>query len=97
MEKFYCGLAYTYLHHQCTEHFVGTSSAAPLAAGIFALVMEANPKLSWRDFQHLVFNTTKKVSPCDSEWLKNGVGKEYNHKFGFGVLNAKALVEAALK
>lgn len=87
----------TYLHHQCTNHFVGTSSAAPLAAGIFALVLQANNNITWRDLQHLVFNTTLKTSPSDSGWMKNGVGKEYNHKFGFGLINAEKLVEAALK
>lgn len=87
----------TYLHHQCTNNFVGTSSAAPLAAGIFALVLEANNNITWRDLQHLVFNTTLKTSPSDLGWMKNGAGKEYNHKFGFGLLNAEKLVEAALK
>ena len=86
----------TYLHHKCTDHFVGTSSAAPLAAGIIALLLEANNKITWRDLQHLVFHTTKKVSPNDIGWFKNGVGKEYNHKFGFGVLDAEKLVNAAL-
>lgn len=86
----------TYLHHKCTDHFVGTSSAAPLAAGIFALVLEANKNITWRDLQHLVFQTAKKVSPNDIGWFKNGIGKEYNHKFGFGVLDAGKLVKAAL-
>lgn len=86
----------TYLHHQCTDHFVGTSSAAPLAAGIFALVLEANNNITWRDLQHLVFETAQKVSPNDLGWQKNGVGKEYNHKFGFGVLDADRLVTTAL-
>ena len=31
----------TDLHHKCTEEFKGTSSAAPLAAGMFALVLQA--------------------------------------------------------
>jgi len=86
----------TYLHHQCTDHFVGTSSAAPLAAGIFALALEANSNITWRDLQHLVFQTAQKVSPNDLGWFKNGVGKFYNHKFGFGVLDAEKLVDAAL-
>ena len=85
----------TYLHHKCTNHFVGTSSAAPLAAAIFALVLEANPKLTWRDVQHLVFQTAKKTSPYDLGWRVNGCGKPYNHKFGFGVLNAESLVTLA--
>lgn len=86
----------TYLHHQCTKHFVGTSSAAPLAAGIFALVLEANANLTWRDVQHLIFHTTKLTSPLDEGWHKNGCGKPVNHKFGFGLLDALALVKAAL-
>ena len=87
----------TYLHHQCTNHFVGTSSAAPLAAGIFALVLEANPKLSWRDMQHLVVETADLTSPLDPSWRSNGAGHHYNAKFGFGVLNALKMVERALK
>jgi len=31
----------TDLHNQCTHGHTGTSAAAPLAAGIFALVLEA--------------------------------------------------------
>lgn len=31
----------TDLHHRCTEEFKGTSSAAPLAAGMIALALEA--------------------------------------------------------
>jgi subtilase family serine protease len=31
----------TDLHHGCTGSFTGTSAAAPLAAGIYALVLEA--------------------------------------------------------
>lgn len=34
-------------------------AAAPEAAGVFALALEANPQLTWRDMQHLV--TTSKV------------------------------------
>jgi hypothetical protein len=31
----------TDLFHKCTEEFKGTSSAAPIAAGIFSLTLEA--------------------------------------------------------
>jgi len=86
----------TYLHHQCTSHFVGTSSAAPLAAGIFALVLQANPKLTWRDMQHLVVETADLTSPLDPSWRSNGAGHHYNAKFGFGVLNALKMVKKAL-
>lgn len=43
----------TDLHHSCTISHTGTSASAPLAAGIAALVLEANPSLTWRDLQHI--------------------------------------------
>lgn len=43
----------TDLHHSCTISHTGTSASAPLAAGIAALVLEANGNLTWRDLQHI--------------------------------------------
>jgi Subtilase family len=43
----------TDLHHMCTSSHTGTSASAPLAAGIVALALEANPSLTWRDMQHI--------------------------------------------
>lgn len=86
----------TGLHHQCESTFRGTSSAAPLAAGIIALVLEANPDLTWRDVQHIVVKTAKKTSPLDEGWKRNGAGLEFNHKFGFGKMDAHAMVKTAL-
>ncbi|XP_066921515.1 neuroendocrine convertase 1-like [Clytia hemisphaerica] len=85
----------TDLHKKCTDLHTGTSAAAPLAAGIFALVLEANPKLTWRDLQHLIVHTSRKVHPSDSGWKENGAGLIVNENFGFGSLDAKALVDAA--
>lgn len=85
----------TDLHNKCTMKHTGTSAAAPLAAGIFALVLEANPELTWRDLQHLVVKTSKKISENDNMWQKNDAGLSVNPKFGFGVLDTAAMVEAA--
>lgn len=63
--------------------------------GIFALALEANPKLTWRDLQHLIVHSARKVSPLDSGWQQNGAGLLVNEKFGFGSLDAKLLVDAA--
>ena len=64
-------------------------------SGIFALVLEANPKLSWRDLQHLIVNTSRTTDKQDKDWQKNGAGHHVNHKYGFGVLDTAALVAAA--
>lgn len=85
----------TDLHGKCTTRHTGSSAAAPLAAGIFALVLEANPKLTWRDLQHLIVRTSKIVSPTDKSWCHNSAGHRVSEKFGFGALDAAALVDAA--
>ncbi|XP_044302664.1 neuroendocrine convertase 1 isoform X1 [Varanus komodoensis] len=82
------------LHDECTSTHTGTSASAPLAAGIFALALEANPNLTWRDIQHLVVWTSE-FDPLANNpgWKKNGAGLMVNSRFGFGLLNAKALVD----
>ncbi len=46
----------------CTSSHTGTSASAPIAAGICALALQANPGLSWRDMQHLVRTKKKRFS-----------------------------------
>lgn len=45
----------------CTEYHTGTSAAAPLAAGMVALMLQVRPCLSWRDVQHIITFTATKV------------------------------------
>ncbi|XP_061583813.1 neuroendocrine convertase 1 [Cololabis saira] len=84
------------LHNECTQTHTGTSASAPLAAGIFALALEQNPELTWRDLQHIVVWTSE-FDPLANNpgWKKNGAGLMVNSRFGFGLLNAKALVDLA--
>ncbi|XP_054714386.1 neuroendocrine convertase 2-like [Uloborus diversus] len=93
------GVATTDLYGKCTKTHSGTSAAAPEAAGVFALALDANPTLTWRDVQHLTVLTSKRNSLYDSKgrfhWNMNGVGLEFNHLFGFGVLDAGAMVALA--
>ncbi|XP_074536541.1 proprotein convertase subtilisin/kexin type 7 [Halichoeres trimaculatus] len=78
----------------CTESHTGTSAAAPLAAGMVALMLQVRPCLSWRDVQHIITFTATK---CDksADWGKNGAGFHHSHQHGFGLLNAWRLVNAA--
>lgn len=52
----------------CT--FGGTSAAAPIVTGIFALLLEANPGLSVRDIQHIIQQTSVPINfePAASYW-----------------------------
>lgn len=82
--------------HICTVEHTGTSASAPLAAGICALALEANPYLTWRDMQYLVVMTSR-PEPLDKEngWILNGVKRKYSHKFGYGLMDAGAMVNLA--
>jgi len=79
----------------CRSNFGGTSSAAPLVAGVVALMLEVNPRLGWRDVQAILIETATKTSPNDLEWKMNGAGYLVNHKFGFGLINAAEAVNLA--
>ncbi|XP_006750923.1 neuroendocrine convertase 1-like, partial [Leptonychotes weddellii] len=54
------------------------------------------PNLTWRDMQHLVVWTSEYDPLANNPgWKKNGAGLMVNSRFGFGLLNAKALVDLA--
>lgn len=76
--------------------FGGTSSATPLAAGVGALVLQANTNLGWRDVQEIFIRSARKVDASDSDWVDNGAGFHFNHKYGAGMVNADAAVQTAL-
>ncbi|KAG8180866.1 hypothetical protein JTE90_016881 [Oedothorax gibbosus] len=85
----------TDLHHGCTSTHTGTSASAPLAAGICALALEANRQLSWRDMQHIVVRTARRANLHAKDWGRNGVGRNVSHSFGYGLMDAGAMVRLA--
>ncbi|XP_014473595.1 PREDICTED: furin-like protease 1, isoforms 1/1-X/2 isoform X2 [Dinoponera quadriceps] len=85
----------TDLHHHCTSSHTGTSASAPLAAGICALALEANRELTWRDMQHIVVRTAKPANLQAPDWVVNGVGRNVSHSFGYGLMDATAMVRLA--
>lgn len=90
-------IATTDTGNSCTLGHTGTSAAAPLAAGIIALALNANKNLTWRDVQHLIVWTSE-YAPLSANpgWQINGAGHYFDVRFGFGLLNAGALVKMAL-
>lgn len=84
-----------YSDGDCTTTFGGTSAAAPLVAGVVALVLEANPRLGWLDVQHVLLRSAKRVDDASSSWMRNGGGLYYSHDYGFGLVDAGAAVQLA--
>ncbi|KAJ2972616.1 hypothetical protein NUW58_g9150 [Xylaria curta] len=81
--------------NQCYNGHGGTSAAAPLAAGVFALALEVRPDLSWRDMQYITLASAVPVDLEDGEYQPTTMGKQYSHTFGYGKVDAYALVETA--
>jgi len=80
----------------------GTSFATPIVSGVVALMLEANPNLSYRDVQSILALTARKDygagTQADTTWYTNhdtdwnGSGMHYSHDFGFGMVDARAAV-----
>ncbi len=78
-----------------TKTFGGTSSATPLAAGVIALLLEANPNLGWRDVQEILIRSATQNAPSDTDWKTNSAGFRFNHKYGAGLINARGAIALA--
>ncbi|MEG5048672.1 S8 family serine peptidase, partial [Microcoleus sp. B4-C1] len=84
-----------------TNDFNGTSSATPMVSGVIALILEANPKLGYRDVQEILGYSARKNDSSNSDWKFNGAknwnggGLHVNHNYGFGLVDATAAVRLA--
>ena len=79
----------------CTNHHGGTSAAAPLVAGILALVLSVRPELTWRDVQHLIVRSSLPINIGEPDWQHTPAGRMVSHKYGYGRLDAYQIVTNA--
>uniref|UniRef100_A0A4W6CZX5 Proprotein convertase subtilisin/kexin type 6 n=1 Tax=Lates calcarifer TaxID=8187 RepID=A0A4W6CZX5_LATCA len=87
----------TDLRQRCTDGHTGTSVSAPIVAGIIALALEANLLLTWRDVQYLLVKTSRPVHLKADDWKTNAAGHRVSHLYGFGLVDAEAMVLEATK
>jgi subtilisin family serine protease len=91
-------------------YFAGTSAAAPMVAGVVALMYDANPNLGWRDVQSILADSARHVGSAvgggaaGSErfpWQWNGAdtwnggGLHFSNDYGYGLVDALAAVRLA--
>ena len=54
--------------------------------------------MTWRDIQHLIVHTSHKQPLQDNVgWYTNAAGIDYNHRFGFGLINTNEMVKSAFE
>jgi subtilisin family serine protease len=77
--------------------FSGTSASAPQIAGVVALVLSANPRLTVRDVQQVLIHAARhpESNPPDPDRRRNGAGYGFSHNDGFGVPDAGLAVRLA--
>jgi len=78
-----------------TGNFSGTSAACPAVAGVVALMLQANPSLTWYAVQDILVRTATRVDLLDPGWVTNGGGLRFNEKYGAGLVNALTAVSYA--
>ncbi len=88
-------IATTDLRHGCTEAHSGTSASAPMAAGIIALALEANPSLTWRDVMYLIVLTSRYKAIKTDSFFQNRAGFHVSTWYGYGLMDAGRMTELA--
>jgi subtilisin-like proprotein convertase family protein len=79
----------------------GTSFATPIVSGVAALMLEANPDLGYRDVQHILALSARKIDDPQTDWRDNharhwnGGSLHASHDYGFGMLDARAALRLA--
>jgi len=89
----------------------GTSSAAPMMTGVIALMLEANPLLTWREVKDILARTAVQVDAAipavkvnlgngvyeaEQAWITNKAGLKFHNWYGFGAVNANSAINMAL-
>jgi subtilisin-like proprotein convertase family protein len=93
-----------------TNGMNGTSSATPVTVGVIALLLEANPALTWRDVKHILASTARQIDAsraavnltlsngtyvAEPAWTTNAANFKFHDWYGFGMVNASAAVNMA--
>jgi proprotein convertase subtilisin/kexin type 2 len=89
------GVTTTALGGGYRRDFTGTSASTPMVSGVAALMLAANPALTWRDVRLILATSARRNDPGDADWIAAPGAPAFNHKYGFGVADAGAAVAMA--
>ena len=75
--------------------FNGTSASTPEISGVVALILSANPSLTYRDVQQVLLQSARFANRSDADLRTNGAGFLVSHNLGYGVPDAGLAVAIA--
>lgn len=90
--------------------FNGTSAATPMVSGAVALMLEANPELTWREVKWILAKTARQLDASytpptttlagqtlnlDTGWITNAAGFHFSNAYGFGAVDILSAVREA--
>jgi subtilisin family serine protease len=75
------------------EHFLGTSGACALVAGICGLILSANPELTAEEVKQILRKTARPIDRAHGEYDP----QDHSIFYGYGCVHAEAAVEEALR
>lgn len=78
-----------------TRIFSGTSAAAPTVAAAAALMLSAEPTLTWIDLRDILRNTAIQIDPANTDPVGLWVGG-FSQWYGFGRLDVDNAVQGAM-
>jgi len=76
-----------------TDDFGGTSSSCPGVAGTVALMLSANPELTWMRVREIIKETSDKIDKVVGKYDSKG----HSIYYGYGRVNAEKAVKRALE
>lgn len=79
----------------------GTSYSGPMVGGAAALMLQANPKLGFRDVSTILALTARKVDIANTSWVQTSTtdwnlgSMHFSRDFGYGLMDVSAAVRVA--
>lgn len=77
-------------NNEYTHVMSGTSGAAPVVSGVVALMIAANPRITWDDVERVVCETAVRTNPQEADYNEAG----WSNTYGCGRIDAGAAVAA---